>query len=251
MLLHKFHQRRAAVQAEFDTLSYLSSNYNLDHWFDSGSFNGASSDGDSITSWGDLVSTNNATTGGTAPVLRIVDGRNYASFGEANGAFVMTEANFTAMGFNDSSTTMIFKTTDITNTSELMAFEKGKENRFSTAEYSLKFDTNSVTGRWQGASSSSVSVPNSIDGLWYIIRTSSTNTKIYTYLGGSSGISERASWTNGTSNDTGHLAFGGIYDESGFSGAGADWKCSDLLFFSQGMNTTQIQDVCDTIDDNT
>jgi len=256
MLLHKFHQRRAAVQGGFDTLNYLSSNYNLDHWFDSGSFNGASSDGDSITGWGDLVSTNSATVGGASPKLRIVGGRNYASFNEGSvtgtrGAFVMTEANFTAMGFNDSSTTMFFKSADIVNTSELMVFEKGKENRFATAEYSFKLDTNSATGRWQGTSGSSVSCPNTIDGLWYIIRTSSTNTRFYTYLKGGSAIVQRASWTNGTSNDTGHLAFGSTYDESNFAGAGAEWKCSDLLFFSQAMNTTQIKDVCDTIDDNT
>lgn len=256
-LIHQLHRLRIAQGAGGDAvLDYLNANYNLDHWFASDTFQGASSDGDNITGWQDKVTTTNATVGGANPIFRVTGGRNYASFNEGSvtgtrGAFVMTEANFSAMGFSDSVQTIFIKSADITNTSEQVAYEKGKENRFATGEHSLKIDTNSATLRHQGTSGSSASFPGTIDGLWLIVRTDGSNTRLYTYLGGTSGMSLRRSFTNGTASDTGHLAFGSVYDESNFAGAGAEWKCSDLLFFSDAMTTTEMADVADYIDDNT
>ena len=180
-------------------------------------------------------------------------GRNYASFNESaknNGAFEMTEATFSSMGFDDTSQMIFLKTANITNTSELSLYSKGKEDPFATAEHSLKIDSNSYTIRHQGASDSSRSHPLD-DGDWIIVRTDGTNTKLYTYDISSSTLTQRSNYTNGTASDTDRLVIGGDIDEGGGMVNGAKIYVSDLLFFSDTMTTTEIEDVCDYIDDNT
>ena len=138
------------------------------------------------------------------------------------------------------------KTANITSTSELGAYTKGKENAFATAENQLLLDSNSYTLRSQGTNNAQ-SHPLA-DGDYIVIRIDGTNTKLYTYDISATTLTERSSFTNGTSTDSGNLFFGGVEDEGGGTAAGCKWYCSDLLFFSQTMTTVQIEDVIDQIE---
>ena len=260
--LHQLHKRRvvAASTAEFDAVQYLIDNYNLDHWFSNKGFNGATSDGDTITSWKDEVTTSNASplSSGTAdPLLRVVGGRKYASFHESTdrNCFIVPEATFSGTAMNTTDFTIMCKiavTNLTTGTTPEVIWQKGKENRFATAEHRGRASTIRVDYTSQGTSGTTVPC-NLGDGDYIIMTNDGTTSRVYTYDISTSTLNFENTFTNGTSSDTGDLFLGGAGDEAG--GVGTDSaaiQISDCLFLEFTTTTTATwEDIIDTVDNYT
>lgn len=259
--LHQLHKRRAvaASTAEFDAVQYLIDNYSLDHWFSNKGFNGATSDGDAITSWKDEVTTSNASvqTTSTNPLLRVVGGRKYASFSEGlvRNCFVLPEATFSGTAMNTTDFTIMMKiavTNLSTGTTPGVIWQKGKENAFSTPEHRGRCSTIRVDYRSQGTSGATV-VCSLDDGDYIIMTNDSTTSRVYTYDTSASTLNFENTFTNGTSSDTGDLFLGGSGNETGGMDAdGAKIQISDCLFLEFTTSTTATwEDIIDTVDNYT